>query len=132
MRPRSHAAAKSIQVKVIEGQGTTIDVILSNGYLREGDRICLSGLNGPIVTNIRALLTPQPLRELRVKVRDRQRARAHAREGRGWQVAHMRDCYAPRPFCSRSTNTTRRSRPRSVSRSPRRASRRRLREAGCW
>ena len=56
-----------LEVKVIEGHGTTIDVVLVNGILKVGDTIVISGLNGPIKTNIRALLTPYPMKEMRVK-----------------------------------------------------------------
>lgn len=64
---RDELQATVLEVKVTEGHGTTIDIILANGILFEGDMIVVYGLNGPIVTQIRALLTPMPLREMRVK-----------------------------------------------------------------
>ncbi|KAM1759582.1 hypothetical protein ACFX11_002561 [Malus domestica] len=56
-----------LEVKVIEGLGTTIDVVLVNGVLHEGDQIVVCGMQGPIVATIRSLLTPHPMKELRVK-----------------------------------------------------------------
>jgi translation initiation factor 5B len=56
-----------LEVKMIPGLGTTIDVVLINGVIHESDTIVVCGMNGPIVTPIRALLTPKAMRELRIK-----------------------------------------------------------------
>jgi translation initiation factor 5B len=56
-----------LEVKTIEGLGTTIDVVLLNGELKEGDTIVVCGMAGPIVTKVRGLLTPKPMREIRIK-----------------------------------------------------------------
>jgi len=56
-----------LEVKNIDGLGTTIDTIIVNGKLKENDRMVVCTMDGPVVTNIRALLTPPPSRELRIK-----------------------------------------------------------------
>lgn len=56
-----------LEVKVLEGTGHTIDVVLVNGTLKVGDKIIVAGMNGPIKTVIKYLLTPQPMKDIRIK-----------------------------------------------------------------
>ena len=60
--------ATVLEVKAIPGLGTTIDICLVNGTLREGQTMVLAGTDGPIITPNKALLTPQKMQDLRVKV----------------------------------------------------------------
>lgn len=60
--------ATVLEVKAIPGLGTTIDIVLVNGTLREGQTVIVAGSEGPIVTQIRSLLTPAKMQDLRVKV----------------------------------------------------------------
>ena len=61
--------ATVLEVKAIAGLGHTIDIVLVNGKLKEGQTMILAGTEGPIVTQIKALLTPAKMQDLRVKVR---------------------------------------------------------------
>lgn len=55
-----------LEVKEFRGLGTTVDVILYDGEIRKGDWMVVGGKE-PIVTKIKALLKPRPLKELRVE-----------------------------------------------------------------
>ncbi|MFX1506945.1 MAG: translation initiation factor IF-2 [Promethearchaeota archaeon] len=54
-----------LEVKKEVGMGTTLDVILFDGTIKQNSRIVLAGTNGPIITNVRAVLLPKELDEIR-------------------------------------------------------------------
>jgi len=54
-----------LEVKEEQGLGTTIDAIIYDGILKRNDTIILAGLNGIIITRVKALLVPKPLDEMR-------------------------------------------------------------------
>ena len=58
-----------LEVKDERGFGATIDVVVYDGVIREGDTIVVGGMDEPIVTEIRALLQPRPLAEIRTENR---------------------------------------------------------------
>jgi translation initiation factor 5B len=53
-----------LEIKQEKGLGATADAIIYDGVVREGDTIVMAGMDGPIVTKIRCLLKPLPLREI--------------------------------------------------------------------
>ncbi len=56
-----------IEVKEDKGLGKTMDVILYDGSLKINDALVIGGLDGPIVTKVKALFSPAPLQEMREK-----------------------------------------------------------------
>ena len=67
--PTGPGAGTVLEVKDERGFGATLDVVLYDGVVREGDRIVVGGTTGPIVTEVRALLQPRPLAEIRTEKR---------------------------------------------------------------
>jgi translation initiation factor 5B len=64
-----------LEVKEERGLGMTLDVILYDGTLSVGDEIMLATAAGVVTTKVRSLLSPRPLREIRVEDRfDRARS----------------------------------------------------------
>ena len=61
------AAGTVLEVSETRGFGTTIDAVVYDGRIRADDTIVVGGLQGPIVTDVRALLKPKPLAEIRTE-----------------------------------------------------------------
>lgn len=70
---RLHIGGKArgtvLEVKEERGLGVTCDAILYDGTLKVGDKIVVAGKNEVIVTNVKAILKPPPVREMRVESR---------------------------------------------------------------
>ncbi|MDR5656021.1 translation initiation factor IF-2 [Halodesulfurarchaeum sp. HSR-GB] len=62
-------AGTVLEVTDERGFGSTLDVILYDGTIEEGDEIVVGGTQGPIVTTVRALLRPRDLAEIRTEKR---------------------------------------------------------------
>ncbi len=54
-----------LEVKEELGLGLTVNAIIYDGVLRKDDIIVIGGIEGPIVTKLRAILLPKPLDEIR-------------------------------------------------------------------
>ncbi|MFH0973944.1 MAG: translation initiation factor IF-2 [Candidatus Micrarchaeota archaeon] len=54
-----------LEVREERGLGKTLDVILYDGCLRQGDEIAFNTLGGPATSKVKALLEPKPLDEMR-------------------------------------------------------------------
>jgi translation initiation factor 5B len=58
-------AGTVLEVTETRGFGTTVDAIVYDGTVRTDDRLVVGGVDEPIVTDVRALLKPRPLAEIR-------------------------------------------------------------------
>ena len=56
-----------LEVKDERGFGATVDTVVYDGVIRNGDTVVVGGQDEPIVTEIRALLQPRPLEEIRTE-----------------------------------------------------------------
>ncbi len=56
-----------LEVKDERGFGATVDTVVYDGVIRNGDTIVVGGQDDPIVTEVRALLQPRPLAEIRTE-----------------------------------------------------------------
>ena len=62
-----NAKGTVLEVKEEKGLGTTIDVIVYDGSLKQNDMIVIGSLNELVVTKVKALFEPIPLAEMRDK-----------------------------------------------------------------
>ncbi|MDD5417457.1 MAG: translation initiation factor IF-2 [Candidatus Nanoarchaeia archaeon] len=75
------AKGSVIEIKNVQGLGRAMDVVIFDGAIKTGDTIVIGSLEEPIVTKVRALLKPSPLKELREKGKFENIPEIHASAG---------------------------------------------------
>ena len=74
-------AGTVLEVKDEKGFGATVDVVLYDGTIGEDETVVVGGTREPIVTDVRALLQPRPLAEIRAENRFERVDRVEAAAG---------------------------------------------------
>ncbi|EMA22401.1 translation initiation factor IF-2 [Haloarcula argentinensis] len=87
-----------LEVKDTQGFGTTLDAIIYDGTIRNDDTIVVGGLQGPIVTDVRALLRPRPLEEIRTEQEFEQVEQVAAADGVKIAAPELGDAMAGAPI----------------------------------
>ena len=67
VNPENFAKGTVLEVKEEKGLGTTMDVILYDGSLRQNDTIVIGSLSEPIVSKVKAMFIPPAMIEMRYK-----------------------------------------------------------------
>ena len=90
-------AGTVLEVKEEQGFGATLDVVLFDGTVRTGDTIVVGGERDAIVTEVRALLRPKPLAEIRTEKQFEQVEAATAATGIKIAAPDLADAMAGAP-----------------------------------
>lgn len=59
------ALGNVLEVKELTGIGATIDAIIYEGKIEQGDEIAVATIDGPMITKVRAIFQPAPMEEIR-------------------------------------------------------------------
>ncbi|MCU4925395.1 translation initiation factor IF-2 [Halobacteria archaeon AArc-dxtr1] len=86
-----------LEVKEEKGFGATVDIVLYDGTIRADDHLVVGGQNEPIVTEVRALLQPRPLAEIRTESRFEQVEEVSAAAGIKVAAPDLEDAMAGAP-----------------------------------
>ena len=86
-----------LEVKEVKGMGTTIDAILYDGSISKGDYLIIGG-ETPIVTNVRSILKPRELGDIRVEKKFSAVDEVSAAAGIKISAPNLEDVVAGSPF----------------------------------